>query len=130
MNKICAFGDSVMKGIVEDYSRVTDSIKYIISNFSFAELCSLRLGLDIKNYARFGGTINQGMDLVEKHKDEILEAEQNGERRGERRGQRQGQEKMGALIAKLIQAGRTEDALRASTDEAYRERLFAEYQIV
>ena len=59
-------------------------------------------------------------------KDEILEAEQNGERRG----QRQGQEKMGALIAKLIQAGRTEDALRASTDEAYRECLFAEYQIV
>ena len=51
-------------------------------------------------------------------KDEILEAE------------RQGQEKLGSLIAKLIQAGRTEDALRASTDEDYRERLFAEYQMV
>ena len=71
-------------------------------------------------------------------KDEILEAERNGElrgelrgeRRGELRGQRQGQEKMGALIAKLLQAGRTEDALRASTDEDYRERLFAEYQMV
>lgn len=58
-------------------------------------------------------------------KDEILEAEQNGERRGERHGQ----EKMGALTAKLIQAGRIEDALRASTDEDYRERLFAEYQM-
>jgi hypothetical protein len=36
---------------------------------------------------------------------------------------------MGALTAKLIQAGRIEDALRASTDEDYRERLFAEYQM-
>ena len=36
-------------------------------------------------------------------KDEILEAERNGER--------QGQEKLGSLIAKLIQAGRTKDAL-------------------
>ena len=50
-------------------------------------------------------------------KDEILEAE------------RQGQEKLGSLIAKLIQAGRTEDALRASTDEDYRDRLFAEFQM-
>ena len=50
-------------------------------------------------------------------KDEIMEAE------------RQGQEKLGSLIAKLIQAGRTEDALRASTDEDCRERLFAEYQM-
>ena len=58
-------------------------------------------------------------------KDEILEAERNGELRGER----QGQEKLGSLIAKLIQAGRTEDALRASTDEDYRDRLFAEFQM-
>ena len=72
MNKICAFGDSVMKGIVEDCSRVAGSVKYMISNLSFAEICSSRLGLDIRNYARFGGTINQGMDLVDKHKDDAL----------------------------------------------------------
>ena len=54
-------------------------------------------------------------------KDEIMEAERNGER--------QGQEKLGSLIAKLIQAGRTDDALRASTDEKYREKLFAEFQM-
>ena len=46
MNKICAFGDSVMKGIVEDCSRVAGSVKYMISNLSFAEICSSRLGLD------------------------------------------------------------------------------------
>lgn len=74
MNKICAFGDSVMKGIVEDCSRVAGSVKYMISNLSFAEICSSRLGLDIRNYARFGGTINQGMDLVEKHKDDVSDS--------------------------------------------------------
>lgn len=74
MNKICAFGDSVMKGIVEDCSRVAGSVKYMISNLSFAEICRSRLGLDIRNYARFGGTINQGMDLVEKHKDDVSDS--------------------------------------------------------
>ena len=74
MNKICSFGDSVMKGIVEDCSRVAGSVKYMISNLSFAEICSSRLGLDIRNYARFGGTINQGMDLVEKHKDDVSDS--------------------------------------------------------
>ena len=50
-------------------------------------------------------------------KDEIREAERNG------------QAKLGALIAKLIESGRTEEILRASTDEAYRERLYAEYRM-
>ena len=77
-------------------------------------------------YERLGRDPEMCTAFKELFKDEILEAEQNGELRG----QRQGQEKMGALIAKLLQAGRTEDALRASTDEDYRERLFAEYQMV
>lgn len=81
-------------------------------------------------YERLGRDPEMCTAFKELFKDEILEAERNGERRGERRGQRQGQEKMGALMAKLLQAGRTEDALRASTDEDYRERLFAEYQMV
>ena len=58
-------------------------------------------------------------------KDEILEAERNGELRGER----QGQEKMGALIIKLLEQGRNEDIRRASSDEKYREHLFAEFQM-
>lgn len=77
-------------------------------------------------YERLGRDPEMCTAFKELFKEEILEAEQNGELRG----QRQGQEKMGALIAKLLQAGRTEDALRASTDEDYRERLFAEYQMV
>lgn len=69
MNSICAIGDSVMKGIVEDCSRAADTIKYMISNMSFAEICRSRLGLDITNLARFGGTIDQGLGLIERHKE-------------------------------------------------------------
>lgn len=53
-----------MKGIVEDCSRVAGSVKYMISNLSFAEICSYRLGLDIRNYARFGGTVSLPMPFV------------------------------------------------------------------
>ena len=72
-------------------------------------------------YERLGRDPEMCTAFKELFKDEIMEAERNGER--------QGQEKLGSLIAKLIQAGRTEDALRAATDEDYRERLFAEYQM-
>jgi len=68
-------------------------------------------------YERLGRNPEMCTAFKELFKDEIMEAE------------RQGQEKLGSLIAKLIQAGRTEDALRASTDEDYRDRLFAEYQM-
>lgn len=74
MKKICAFGDSVMRGIVQDCSHTTDTIKYMISNFSFAELCTKRLGLEIYNYARFGGTINQGISLVERYGNRVSDS--------------------------------------------------------
>ena len=54
-------------------------------------------------------------------KDEIMEAERNGER--------QGQEKLGALIIKLLEQGRNEDIKRASSDEEYREHLFTEFHM-
>ncbi len=71
MSMICAFGDSVMKGIIEDCSRAADTIKYKISNFSFVELCRERMGLDILIFAKFGGTINQGINLVEKNREKV-----------------------------------------------------------
>ena len=76
-------------------------------------------------YERLGRDPEMCTAFKELFKDEILEAERNGELRGER----QGQEKLGALIIKLLEQGRNEDIRRASTDEDYRERLFAEYQM-
>lgn len=58
--------------------------------------------------------------------DEILGVE----RRGELIGEQKGQVKLGKLIAKLLESGRTEDALKASTDEDTRNRLYAEFQMV
>jgi len=72
-------------------------------------------------YERLGRDPEMCTAFKELFKEEILEAERNGER--------QGQEKLGALIAKLIKAGRTDDALRASTDKEYREHLFVEFQM-
>jgi len=72
-------------------------------------------------YERLGRDPEMCTAFKELFKDEIMEAERNGER--------QGQEKLGSLIAKLIKAGRTDDALRASTDKEYREHLFTEFQM-
>lgn len=44
-------------------------------------------------------------------------------------GKEEGKVQLGTLIAKLLLLGRTDDALRASTDPVYREQLIAEYQI-
>lgn len=74
MESIFALGDSVMKGIVEDCCRASGSIRYMISNLSFAEICRKRLGLDIRNLARFGGTIDQGLGLVERHNELVSES--------------------------------------------------------
>ena len=74
MDNIFAIGDSIMKGIVEDCSRAAGSIRYMISNLSFAEICRKRLGLEIRNLARFGGTIDQGMGLVERHKELVSDS--------------------------------------------------------
>jgi len=63
-----------MRGIVEDCSRAAESIKYLISDLSFAKLCGSRLGLEIKNFARFGGTISQGMDILSKHDGEVADS--------------------------------------------------------
>ena len=68
-------------------------------------------------YERLGRDPEMCTAFKELFKDEILEAEN------------QGQEKLGLLIAKLIKAGRTDDALRASTDKEYREHLFTEFQM-
>ena len=54
MTKICAFGDSVLKGIV------LDNDKYKISKNNFSNICKNTLGIYIENKAKFGSTILVG----------------------------------------------------------------------
>lgn len=69
-------------------------------------------------YERMGRDPNMCNAFKELFKDVIAEAERNSEA------------KMGALIIKLLEQGRTDDVKRVSEDEAYRERLYAEFQMV
>lgn len=71
MYKICAFGDSVMKGIVEKNDPQSNSDKYIISDDSFVKNCSKRLGITVSNFARFGGTVTQGIKLIDRYKEQV-----------------------------------------------------------
>ena len=57
VNNVCAFGDSVMKGIVADKDKNSGiGLKYRISEMGFAERCrrSLNIGVDIHNIEERG----------------------------------------------------------------------------
>ncbi len=76
VNNVCAFGDSVMKGIVADKdSSAGRGLKYRISEMGFAERCRRNLNIGVENFARFGGVVSQGTRLVERYKEKIKECD-------------------------------------------------------
>ena len=76
LKNVCAFGDSVMKGIVLDKENSSaNGIKYKISKNGFAELCKERLKIEVDNFARFGGVVSQGMKLINRYIDRIKSAD-------------------------------------------------------
>ncbi|MCL1808863.1 MAG: SGNH/GDSL hydrolase family protein [Clostridiales bacterium] len=64
---ICVFGDSVAKGIIFDEARN----KYIHLKNSFVNVISQKFNLNVENYARFGCTVLKGMEILNKHKNEL-----------------------------------------------------------
>lgn len=62
--KICAFGDSVMKGTVLE-SR--EPLRYTLPEKSFCELSAEKLGISIDNFARFGSTVSMGEKNLIRH---------------------------------------------------------------
>ena len=58
---------------------------------------------------------------------QIDSARKEGWAEGMIKGQAEGTNKAMALMARLLSAGRTEDASRAASDEAYRNKLYAEF---
>lgn len=72
LKSVCAFGDSVMKGIVVDKENSpADGIKYKISNNSFASRCRRNLGIELENFARFGGVVTQGLKFANRYCEKI-----------------------------------------------------------
>ena len=55
------------------------------------------------------------------------EALEQGIEQGVEQGVEQGMDRLGALVGRLIDAGRLDDAKRASEDADYREALLAEF---
>lgn len=69
MPKVCVFGDSVAKGIVYDDAKK----KYVYLKDSFVNMVEEKIQTPIRNFAKFGCTIEKGKDLVRKHLRELSE---------------------------------------------------------
>ena len=71
--------------------------------------------------------------LREIMKEDFEEAEARGEAKGVKKGLKQGVEKgesrLGSLMTKLEEVGRTADAFRAAKDPVYRKKLYKEFKL-
>jgi len=61
MEKVAAFGDSVMKGVIYEDAH------YRISDSSFQKICEESFGITIENKAKFGSTIARGERVFERN---------------------------------------------------------------
>ena len=52
-----------------------------------------------------------------------------GRKEGRAEGRAEGEQRMGMLMSKLLYLGKTEEAMRASTDSEYRKQLYKQYSI-
>ena len=66
-DSICAFGDSIMKGVIFDAIRG----RYTFLKNSFANMFGANTGIRVDNYAKFGCTITAGKIIIEKHAAEL-----------------------------------------------------------
>ena len=67
IDSICAFGDSIMKGVIFDGIRG----RYTFLKNSFANIFGINTGIKVDNYAKFGCTITAGEKIIEKHAAEL-----------------------------------------------------------
>ena len=68
--KLFAFGDSIIKGIISEYDN--GRLKYKISDNSAIDICSRKLGLETCNLGKFGCTVTTGEKIIYKHLEKIL----------------------------------------------------------
>ena len=70
-NKICTFGDSIMRGVISDQQGPDGKPVYKISDSNFVSRCEQRLGIKIFNFACFGSTTSQGMKYINRNEEEV-----------------------------------------------------------
>lgn len=66
---------------------------------------------------------------AEGRKEGRAEGRKEGRAEGRKEGRTEGENKLGSLVSKLLSSGRTEDAMKASNDAQYREKLYIEFGI-
>jgi len=62
--KICAFGDSVLKGTILES---LNPLQYTLPSKTFTDIAAQTLGIQIDNYARFGSTLATGEKILLRH---------------------------------------------------------------
>ena len=67
---IAALGDSLTRGVV-----LNNENRYSVLKGSFIDIISDRLNLSVKNYAKFGCTIEFGHSVIDRHSSEISAAD-------------------------------------------------------
>ena len=72
---------------------------------------------------------NEQAHLQSEREIAIEEGKQIGEEIGRKEGEKIGAKQLGKLISVLLSEGRTEDAARAATDEAFRGQMYEKYGI-
>ena len=66
---------------------------------------------------------------IEGRKEGRIEGRKEGRVEGRKEGRVEGEAKLGSLMTQLKKLGRTEDAFRAASNEAYRNQLYRELNI-
>lgn len=69
--KISIFGDSIAKGVIFN----EDKNRYTFLKNCFFSITESALGVPMKNYAKFGCTVDKGTEIINKHHDEISESD-------------------------------------------------------
>jgi lysophospholipase L1-like esterase len=74
-NRICTFGDSIMRGVVSDEKSSDGKPIYKVSDLGFVNRCEHRLGVKILNFACFGSTTSQGMKYINRYEDQVKDTD-------------------------------------------------------
>lgn len=68
--RIAALGDSLTKGVV-----LTDRNRYAVLDNSYMDIIGRELDLHIENYGKFGCTVEFGSNVIDRHTENIAEAD-------------------------------------------------------
>ena len=106
-------GDSPIKAILENQRGVVTDM--FLTDWNEEEYREV-----IKEEAREEG-------LAEGREKGLAEGREEGREEGRTEGREEGEQRLGALMTKLLSLGKTEDAMKASSDSDFRNRLYKQY---